>query len=99
LIHSIYIFSVDVLNGGTTETASDNVKTKIRPVMIKAWKFWPLVHCVTYGVIPGRHRVLWVNAVDLIWNGILAGAAAKGGGDIEEKHVGEKQEKEPQERK
>ena len=37
-----------------------------------AWKFWPLVHCITYGVIPARHRILWVNCVDLVWNAILA---------------------------
>jgi len=58
------------------EEAKEGVKIKISGVMLKAWKFWPLVHCVTYGVIPPRHRVLWVNMVDLIWNGILAGAAS-----------------------
>ena len=43
--------------------------------MFAAWKFWPLVHCVTYGLIPARHRILWVNSVDLVWNAILASKA------------------------
>jgi hypothetical protein len=42
-----------------------------------SWKFWPIVHCVTYSVIPSQHRVLWVNSVDLVWNAILSSAAQK----------------------
>jgi hypothetical protein len=40
--------------------------------MFTAWKFWPLIHCLTYSVIPSQHRILWVNCVDLVWNAILA---------------------------
>jgi Mpv17 / PMP22 family len=32
---------------------------------------------VTYGVIPARHRILWVNCVDLVWNAILATMSQK----------------------
>jgi len=69
---SIYIVAVNVLSGETLEYGIENVRTKIQDVMFTAWKFWPLVHCVTYGVIPARHRILWVNCIDLIWNAILA---------------------------
>ena len=69
---SIYIAAVGLLSGETWEEVQDKVKTRIGPVCVTAWKFWPLVHCITYGVIPARHRVLWVNSVDLIWNAILA---------------------------
>ena len=75
---SIYIFSVGVLSGDSIETAKTTVKDKIGGVVLTAWKFWPLVHCITYGVIPARHRILWVNSVDLIWNAILASQAQKG---------------------
>jgi protein Mpv17 len=69
---SIYIMAVGVLQGDSIETAAQNVKDKIRGIMFTAWKFWPLVHCVTYSVIPAQHRILWVNCIDLIWNAILA---------------------------
>ncbi|EED95188.1 predicted protein, partial [Thalassiosira pseudonana CCMP1335] len=69
---SIYIMAIGVLNGDTVGNASQNVKNRIKPIMFTAWKFWPLVHCVTYGLIPARHRILWVNSVDLVWNAILA---------------------------
>lgn len=69
---SIYIIAVGLLNGDSLKDGSDNVKNRIKPIMFTAWKFWPLVHCVTYGLIPARHRILWVNSVDLVWNAILA---------------------------
>mmetsp|Transcript_20146 Transcript_20146/g.30181 ORF Transcript_20146/g.30181 Transcript_20146/m.30181 type:complete len:248 (+) Transcript_20146:1-744(+) len=72
---SIYIIAIGLLNGESLGTGSENVKNRIKPIMFAAWKFWPLVHCVTYGLIPARHRILWVNSVDLVWNAILASKA------------------------
>mmetsp|Transcript_6841 Transcript_6841/g.9994 ORF Transcript_6841/g.9994 Transcript_6841/m.9994 type:complete len:382 (-) Transcript_6841:148-1293(-) len=69
---SIYIAAVGLLQGDSFETAINSVKTRIRPICFTAWKFWPLIHCITYSVIPNRHRMLWVNSVDLVWNAILA---------------------------
>jgi Mpv17 / PMP22 family len=74
---SIYISAVGLLAGDDWETCQQRVKDKIGGVVITAWKFWPLVHCITYSVIPARHRILWVNCVDLIWNAILASKAQK----------------------
>lgn len=69
---SVYIVGVNMLAGESWEYSSGVAKDKIRDIMVTAWKFWPLVHCVTYGFIPARHRILWVNCVDLFWNAILA---------------------------
>jgi protein Mpv17 len=72
---SIYISAVGLLGGEDWPTTRQNVKERIGPVVLTAWKFWPLVHCITYGLIPARHRILWVNCVDLVWNAILASKA------------------------
>jgi protein Mpv17 len=95
---SIYIMAIAVLNGESVEDGADNVKNRLKPIMFTAWKFWPLVHCVTYGLIPSRHRILWVNSVDLVWNAILASKArgddddkdddVDGGGDNKSRGVG-----------
>lgn len=74
---SVYIAAVGLLGGESISEVKESIQTRIKPIMFTAWKFWPLVHCVTYGVIPARHRILWVNSVDLIWNAILAGAVSK----------------------
>ena len=74
---SIYISAVGLLSGESWPTVQQKVKDKIVPICFTAWKFWPLVHCITYGLIPARHRILWVNSVDLVWNAILATQANK----------------------
>lgn len=74
---SIYISAVGLLQGDDINTVKTNVQTKLPSIVLTAWKFWPLVHLVTYGVIPARHRILWVNCVDLVWNAILATMSQK----------------------
>ncbi|KAL3945086.1 MAG: hypothetical protein SGBAC_000815 [Bacillariaceae sp.] len=74
---SIYISAVGLLGGDDIATVKQTVQDKIGGVVLTAWKFWPLVHCITYGLIPARHRILWVNSVDLVWNAILASQAQK----------------------
>jgi len=74
---SIYISAVGLLSGKDWPTVQQTVKDKIVGIVFTAWKFWPLVHCITYGLIPARHRILWVNSVDLVWNAILATMASK----------------------
>jgi protein Mpv17 len=74
---SIYIAAVGILQGDDLKTVKETIQDRIGPICFTAWKFWPLVHCVTYGVIPGRHRMLWVNCVDLVWNAILASMSRK----------------------
>jgi protein Mpv17 len=74
---SIYVAAVGLLNGDDIQSVRQNVQTKIPKIVLTAWKFWPLVHLVTYGVIPARHRILWVNCVDLVWNAILATMSQK----------------------
>lgn len=81
---SIYIIAVGILNGESVENGTENVKNRLKPIMFTAWKFWPLVHCVTYGLIPARHRILWVNSVDLVWNAILASKAR--GDDVKDEN-------------
>ena len=69
---AIYILAVGLLAGEELDDCVQNVKSKIEDIVCTAWKFWPLIHCVTYTVIPAQHRILWVNCVDLVWNAILA---------------------------
>jgi len=72
---SIYICAVGLLAGEDWDAVRQTVRDKIGGIISTAWRFWPLVHCVTYSVIPAQHRVLWVNSVDLVWNAILSSAA------------------------
>ncbi len=45
---SIYICAVGLLAGEDFATVKQRVKDKIVGIVFTAWKFWPLVHCITY---------------------------------------------------
>jgi len=55
---SIYILAIGILNGDGVKESGENVKNRIKPIMFTAWKFWPLVHCITYGLIPGKSALV-----------------------------------------
>jgi hypothetical protein len=57
---------------------SDMKRTTI-PLIVSGLKLWPFVHCITYGLIPVENRLLWVDAVEIVWVTILAGEAASSG--------------------
>jgi protein Mpv17 len=78
---SAYIALVGLLRGDPPKEVVQDVKERIWPVVFRGWRFWPLAHIVTYGFIPPRHRVLWVNMLDLLWSSILAQLASKEGGE------------------
>ena len=46
------------------------------PLMLAGLRLWPFVHVVTYGLIPVENRVLWVDAVEIVWVTILASTAS-----------------------
>ncbi|CAM9174600.1 unnamed protein product [Laminaria digitata] len=70
---AMYISLVSLLRGDSLEETRDTVKGRLKGVVTTGWRFWPFVHVFTYFLIPPRHRVLWVNCVDLLWSSILAG--------------------------
>lgn len=78
---SAYIALVGLLRGDPPKEVVQDVKGRIWPVVFRGWRFWPVAHIVTYGFIPTRHRVLWVNMLDLLWSSILAQLASKEGGE------------------
>ena len=53
---------------------ADMKRTTI-PLIVSGLKLWPFVHCITYGVIPLENRLLWVDAVEIVWVMILANQA------------------------
>jgi len=79
---SVYVAAVALLAGEGWQTAKENVEDRMGGIMLTAWKFWPLIHCLTYTIIPAQHRILWVNCVDLIWNAILASMSSGEKDDI-----------------
>ena len=76
--YSMYLGLVGLGSGKDVEQCKGEIQTKLLPTLQTGWKFWPLVHLITYNAIPPRHRILWINCVDLVWVTILASIGSSG---------------------
>lgn len=70
--NSIYYFLIGVLRFDSMQTIRATVRTNFLPVIIAGWKLWPFAHCITYGLIPQEHRLLFVDAVEIVWVMLLS---------------------------
>lgn len=70
-----YYFLLNISKGNSVETAWKDVRVKWWPMLKAGWRLWPFAHIITYGFVPGRHRLLFVDIVDLGWCSFLATAA------------------------
>ncbi|CAN0085558.1 unnamed protein product [Pylaiella littoralis] len=93
---TVYMSLVCLLRGASWEETKETLDTRLKGVITTGWRFWPFVHLFTYFLIPPRHRVLWVNSVDLLWNSILS-SMTSGKTDEEDPGAGEDEGGEGQE--
>ena len=75
----------------------DDMKRTTLPLLLKGLKLWPFVHVITYGLIPVENRLLWVDAVEIVWVTILASTASSSppppGGEEEKEKEEETEDK------
>jgi protein Mpv17 len=60
------------MEGHGPEAAMIAVQANLTPALFAGWKVWPLVNCITFGVIPVTQRILFVNSVALFWISFLS---------------------------
>lgn len=70
--NSTYYILLGLLKFETPSVIAKTVKSSWWDLLKAGWRLWPLVHVVTYGIIPVQHRLLFVDAVELVWVSILS---------------------------
>lgn len=71
-----YCAFIEILRGASMREAWHSVYVSAWPSLRSSWCFWPLVHTVTYSVMPIHLRVLWIDVVEIVWVAILSTIAA-----------------------
>ena len=71
-----YIILLGIMQLQSPSQIWNDMKRTTLPLIISGLKLWPFVHCITYGLIPVENRLLWVDAVEIVWVMILAGEAS-----------------------
>jgi len=70
--NSSYYIMLGLLKAESLGTIATGVKNSWLDLLKAGWRLWPLVHVITYSFIPIQHRLLFVDAVELAWVGILS---------------------------
>ena len=71
-----YILLLGIMQLHTPRRIISDMKRTTIPLLLSGLRLWPFVHIITYGVIPIENRLLWVDAVEIIWVTILASTAS-----------------------
>jgi len=71
-----YIILIGLMAQDSLQRILGDVKRTAIPLVVAGLKLWPLVHVITYGLIPVQNRLLWVDVVEIFWCFILSTQAA-----------------------
>lgn len=74
--NNTYILLLGIMRLHTPRRILSDMKRMTIPLLLSGLRLWPFVHIITYGVIPIENRLLWVDAVEIIWVTILASTAS-----------------------
>ena len=72
-----FLFWCKFLEEGEVDGAIEHTKCKFYEAMLISYSFWLPTHCITYGFIPLRHRVVWVNGASVVGGGLLSWVNSK----------------------
>jgi hypothetical protein len=58
---------------GRPENAIPEIADKLWPTTQVAWRLWPIAQAVNFVMVPTHLRVIFINAVAILWTTILSG--------------------------
>ncbi|KAJ8602523.1 hypothetical protein CTAYLR_001300 [Chrysophaeum taylorii] len=71
--NTIYSIALSVLAARKAEEIVNNVKETLVPSLFSSWRFWPLVHLVSYSpLVPVELKLLWIDVCEIFWVAILS---------------------------
>jgi protein Mpv17 len=59
-------------NGDSVFTIGNKIKNDLLSACQESWKVWPIVHTVNFRFISTKHRLVFVNAVQIVFNMVLS---------------------------
>lgn len=79
VLNALYTSVVVGLTGEKTPgQVWEQVKTTCVPALTSSWRFWPLIHCLSFSsLIPKDFKLLFIDLMEIIWVTILSSVANK----------------------
>jgi len=69
---TVFFTYLGLVNGDSFGTIGTKIKTDLFAACKGSWKVWPLVHFVNFKFISNKHRLLFLNSVQVAFNMFLS---------------------------
>lgn len=73
----VFFFFIHALDGHP-EAALYAIRTKLGPMLLANYALWPAAHLVNFRFVPPSQRILYINAIQVLWSAYLSHLAARG---------------------
>jgi len=68
----VFFTYLGLANGDSAATIGNKIKTDLFSAMKGSWKVWPVVHAVNFKFISTKHRLIFINGVQIMFNMFLS---------------------------
>jgi protein Mpv17 len=69
---TVFFTYLGLVNGDSFSVIGDKIKSDLLKACQGSWKVWPIVHAVNFKFISSKHRMLFLNAVQVAFNMFLS---------------------------
>jgi protein Mpv17 len=69
---SVFFTYLGLVNGDSLPVIADKIKKDLLVACQGSWKVWPIVHAVNFKFISTKHRLVFINAVQVAFNMFLS---------------------------
>lgn len=78
LFMTVFFTYLGLVNGDSFAAIGEKIKTDLFKAVQGSWKVWPVVHAVNFKFISTKHRLVFINAVQVAFNMFLSLIGTKG---------------------
>jgi protein Mpv17 len=69
---TVFFTYLGLVNGDSFATISNKIRSDLFTAMKGSWKVWPFVHTVNFKFISTKHRLVFINGVQIAFNMFLS---------------------------
>jgi protein Mpv17 len=69
---TVFFTYLGLVNGDSVAMITNKVKSDLLSACQGSWKVWPIVHAVNFKFISTKHRLVFINAVQIAFNMFLS---------------------------
>eukprot|EP00562_Extubocellulus_spinifer_P002929 CAMPEP_0178479046 /NCGR_PEP_ID=MMETSP0696-20121128/4976_1 /TAXON_ID=265572 /ORGANISM="Extubocellulus spinifer, Strain CCMP396" /LENGTH=245 /DNA_ID=CAMNT_0020106439 /DNA_START=63 /DNA_END=800 /DNA_ORIENTATION=- len=69
---TVFFTYLGLVNGDSLSTIGSKIKNDLLSACQGSWKVWPLVHAVNFKFISNKHRLVFINSIQVAFNMFLS---------------------------